>query len=177
VLVVDLAAEDPVGDLDSLKRELAAFDPSLAERPHVVAATKSDLVEDAEEKARALDPAAVVVSAITGEGLDPLRSRLRELVDRAKAAEPERRPHVVLRPSRPPFTVSRAGNRFVVEGRGVERWVRDADLDDEREVTALQKRLAKAGVERQLEAAGARRGDEVEIAGHVFEFLPEAASR
>ncbi|HEY7400724.1 MAG TPA: GTPase ObgE [Actinomycetota bacterium] len=177
VLVVDLAAEDPVGDLDSLQRELAAFDPSLAARPHVVAATKSDLVEDAEAKARALDPAAVVVSAITGEGLDPLRSRLRELVDRAKAAEPERRPHVVLRPSRPPFTVSRAGNRFVVEGRGVERWVRDADLDDEREVTALQKRLAKAGVERQLEAAGARRGDEVEIAGHVFEFLPEAASR
>jgi GTPase len=177
VLVVDLAAEDPTGDLASLRHELAAYDAALAARPHLVAATKADLLDDPEERARALDPDSIAVSAVRGDGLDLLRARLRELVDEAVAAEPERRPYVVLRPSRPPFTVARVGERFLVEGRGVERWVRDTDLDDESEVTALQRRLVKAGVERQLEAAGARRGDEVEIAGHVFEFLPEAATR
>jgi GTP-binding protein len=89
------------------------------------------------------------------------------------AAEPSRSPFVVLRPARPRFTVSREGDGWRVAGRGVERWVRDADLDDEREVAALQRRLIREGVERQLAEAGARRGDEVRIAGRAFEFLPE----
>ena len=57
-------------------------------------------------------------------------------------------------------------------GRDVERWVADADLEDPRSVTSLQKRLAKAGVERRLEAAGARQGDEVVIGDRAFEFYP-----
>jgi len=48
------------------------------------------------------------------------------------------------------------------------------DLDDPRQVRDLQKRLVKAGVERRLEQAGARRGDEVVIGNVAFEFLPEA---
>jgi GTP-binding protein len=177
VLVVDLASEDPAGDLATLRLELAAYDRELSERPSVVAATKTDLVHDAAERARALGSDAIAVSAVTGDGLDELQTRLKELSDRAALAAPERKPYVVLRPGRPPFTVTRDGDRFVVAGRGVERWVRDTDLDDDREVTALQKRLVKAGVERQLAAAGARRGDEVMIAGHIFEFLPEPAAR
>ena len=177
VLVVDLAAKDPLDDLATLQLELAAYDPELSERPSVVAATKADLVQDASVRARALGSDAIAVSSVTGDGLDELRTRLRALADRAALAAPERKPYVVLRPGRPPFTVTRDGDRFVVEGRGVERWVRDTDLDDEGEVAALQKRLVKAGVERQLAAAGARRGDEVMIAGHVFEFLPEPAAR
>ena len=37
-------------------------------------------------------------------------------------------------------------------GRGVERWVAEADLDDPREVARLQKRCVKEGVERELAA-------------------------
>jgi Obg family GTPase CgtA-like protein len=63
----------------------------------------------------------------------------------------------------------------------VERWVGEADLDDQRSVARLQKRLARAGVERELEAAGAKRGDEVVIGDDAFEFypgdLPEEAGR
>ena len=36
VLVVDLAAEDPVADLATLRDELAAYDPELAVRPSIV---------------------------------------------------------------------------------------------------------------------------------------------
>jgi Obg family GTPase CgtA-like protein len=55
----------------------------------------------------------------------------------------------------------------------VERWVAQTDFEDPREVVQLQKRLAKEGVERQLAAQGARRGDEVLIGERAFEFLPE----
>jgi GTP-binding protein len=71
--------------------------------------------------------------------------------------------------------VRRDGERFVVAGRNVERWVAETDMDDARRVVELQRRLVRAGVERRLAELGARRGDEVTIGGQVFEFIPEDA--
>ena len=62
-------------------------------------------------------------------------------------------------------------------GRNVERWVHETDLDDERALAALQRKLIKEGVERQLAKAGARRGDEIRISDRAFEFLPETDPR
>jgi len=170
VLVVDLSAGDPADDLATLRRELEEYDPGLLGRPTLLVGTKSDLVEDPERAATALGPDALPVSAVTGEGLDALRDRLAELVRRAGAVD--REPYVVLRPARPRFTVKREGERFRVIGRGVERWVAETDLEDPEALVRLQRRLVREGVERQLVAAGARRGDEVVIGEVAFEFLP-----
>ena len=67
------------------------------------------------------------------------------------------------------------GDRFRVSGPRVERWVAEVDMDDESQVAALQRRLIRAGVERRLTEAGARRGDEVVIGRAEFEFVPDAA--
>jgi GTP-binding protein len=112
------------------------------------------------------------VSAVAGEGIDRLYERLRALATEASEAAEERRPYVVLRPARPRFTVTREGDRFRVVGRGVERLVAESDLEDPRTLARLQRRLVKEGVERELAAAGARRGDEVVIGAVAFEFLP-----
>jgi len=170
VFVVDLSAPDPIADLATLRGELHAYDAALVERPHVVVGTKSDLVEEPLEAARRLG--GLAVSSVTGEGIDDLRERLRRLAREAAAAEPPRAPYVVLRPGRPRFTITREGGGWRVAGRGVERWVQETDLDDERQVTRLQRRLIEEGVERQLARAGARRGDEVRILDRAFEFLP-----
>jgi GTP-binding protein len=169
VLVVDLSSPDPPADLEVLRRELAAYDEDLAARPAIVVGTKADLVDDPEPP----EAGWLVVSGMTGEGTEELASRLGLLAERAAAAAPERRPHVVLRPGRARFTVTREGRGFRVTGRDVERWVLEADLEDEDTVLRLQRRLVREGVERQLAAAGARRGDEVLIADKAFEFLPE----
>jgi GTPase len=173
VLVVDLSSDDPRVDLETLRWELDAYDPALLARPNLVVGSKADLVEDGVELARALRADAIAVSAVTGEGLDELNARVSDLVARVVDEAEERRPYVVLRPGRPRFEVRREGERFRVVGRGVERWVAETDLDDPRQVARLQKRLVKEGVERQLAAAGARRGDEVVIGGSTFEFIPE----
>jgi GTPase len=166
--VVDGSAPDPAADLATVRAEVAEYDPALADRPSVVVVTKADLLEDTPR----LEPEQVTVSAVTGEGIDEFTERLAEL---AAATPPEeRRPAVVLRPGREAFTVRKVGEgRYLVEGRTLERWVRDADLEDPREVIELQGRLRRLGVERRLEAEGARRGDEVVIAGRPFEFIPE----
>jgi GTP-binding protein len=174
VLVVDLAGEAPAADLATLRRELAAYDRTLAERPALIVGTKSDLVDDPAEAGRALSAEALVVSAMTGEGIDDLSSRLEALAKDAEKREAPRAPHVVLRPGRPRFTVSRDdGGRWHVAGRSVERWVSDTDLDDEDETAALGRRLKREGIERTLASMGARHGDEVVIRGRVFEFLPD----
>lgn len=168
VYVVDAATEDPASDLATVLGEVEAFDPELAARPSLVVVTKIDLVPDVPR----VDDDQVAVSGLTGEGIDALRSRLAGLT--AEAPEPERRPTVVLRPGRIPFEVRKVGERrYRVEGRGVERWVREADLEDPRQVVELQERLRKAGVERRLAEEGAREGDEVVIGGRAFEYFPE----
>ncbi|HEX6264657.1 MAG TPA: GTPase ObgE, partial [Actinomycetota bacterium] len=52
VLVVDLSSPDAPADLETVRAELRAYDPELAERPSLVVGTKVDLVED---PARAAD--------------------------------------------------------------------------------------------------------------------------
>ena len=174
VLVVDLAGEAPAADLATLQEELAAYDRALAERPALIVGAKSDLVDDPAEAGRALAAGTLVVSAVTGEGVDELSSRLELLAKDAEEQEAPRAPHVVLRPGRPRFTVSRDdAGRWHVAGRSVERWVTDTDLDDEDETAALGRRLKREGVERTLASMGARHGDEVVIRGRVFEFLPD----
>jgi GTP-binding protein len=176
VLVVDLAAPDPAADLAVLRDELAAYDPALAARPAVVVGTKADLVDDPASAAAELGPDALAVSAMTGDGLEELLERVGLLAAAAAAAEPARTPYVVMRPGRPRFTVERAGDgAWQVGGRDVERWVMETDLDDERSVARLQRRLRRSGVDRRLTALGARPGDEVTIRGRTFEYVPDRA--
>jgi GTP-binding protein len=175
VYVVDLAAPDAGADLAVVRQELEAYDRELVTRPSLIAATKSDLVPVADLDAR-VSPLrsageTVVVSGETGEGVEELAGRIAALV--ASAPPPAREPYVVLRPGREAFTVRREGERFRVEGRQVERWVAETDFEDEREVTRLQERLRRHGVERRLSEMGASRGDEVLIGARAFLFLPE----
>lgn len=177
VHVVDLSADDPRGDLDTIRDEVAAYDPDLRDRSTLVVGTKSDLVPDPVGVAASLG-ADVAVSAVTGDGMERLRELLSTRVTAALAAmEPgeDRSSVVVLRPGRPSFTVRREGDAFRVVGRGVERWVGETDLDDAEQVRTLQRRLAREGVEHQLREAGARPHDEVRIGEATFEFLPDPA--
>jgi GTP-binding protein len=176
VLVVDLSAPGSENDLHIVRAELAAYDSSLATRPFLIAATKTDLADGADRLARvgALERhgPVVAVSAVTGEGLEELRARLDGLVRDAPPLEGVQ-PFVVLRPGRDRFTITREADRFRVRGRDVERWVATTDFDDPDQVASLQQRLRREGVETMLAERGANRGDEVVIGDRAFEFLPD----
>ncbi|HZA60946.1 MAG TPA: GTPase ObgE [Actinomycetota bacterium] len=177
--VVDLSAEDPVADLAAVRAEVEAYDAELAARPWLIVATKADLSEEpATARVAAMLGAqaeTLVVSGVTGQGIAELTVRLAELVRRSPT--PVREPYIVLRPGRERFAVRREGERFRVEGPTVERWVAETDFDDEGSIIVLQRRLRREGVERRLAEEGARRGDEVVIAGRAFEFHPDEDER
>ncbi len=91
--------------------------------------------------------------------------------------EEELAEHMVFRPAGSSgFRVERvAPGSFAVRGRGIERLVARYDVDNDDAMAYLETRLRKIGVLRALEAEGFAPGDEIEIAGTLFELDPSAA--
>jgi GTP-binding protein len=173
VYVVDLSG-DPAADLAMVRNEVAAYDPGLSSLSSLVVGTKADLLPDPPPPI----PVGIdlAVSAVRGDGMAELARRMEELVGEARAEAPAPAPFVVIRPGHDPFVVRRERGRFRVSGPRVERWVAEVDMEDPRQVTDLQRRLVRAGVERRLAESGARRGDEVVIGETTFSFVPEEDS-
>jgi GTPase len=193
VHVLDLApldGSDPVGNHETVERELAAHDPRLASLPRVLALSKADLVaaDEAESQARARrerlgeEVPVVVTSSATGQGLDELAVLLGRSVPVAEpvpappAGEEDLAEHMTFRPAAGRgFTVERAGEgRWRVSGPGVERLVARHDLDNEEALSYLEDRLRAIGVIGALQDAGFEPGDDVEIGGVEFELDPGA---
>ena len=74
------------------------------------------------------------------------------------------------------FHVERLGpGSFAVRGRGIERLVARYDAENDDAMAYLEGRLRRIGVLKALEAEGFSAGDEIEIAGTIFELDPSAA--
>ncbi len=91
--VSGLSGREPVADLDVLRRELSLFDPHLASKPQLVAATKMDAVTDEaqvaplEERAHELGLPFFRISAVAGTGLDALLEAAWAILAEARRAE------------------------------------------------------------------------------------------
>ncbi len=166
--------ERPVPEqLAVLGEELRRHSPALAARPRVVAVNKADLPEAAAAVAAMREIAGgdvLLISAVTGAGLDRLLHAVADAVEQAERAAPEREGFVLHRPAPPGFEVGHDGETWVVAGRAAERAVALADLTVLEAADYAARRLARLGVDDALRAAGARPGDEVRIGDLVFEF-------
>lgn len=175
LFMVDLAAEDrdPLADVDVLRAELAAFDPDLASRPYLVAATKMDVAGELLPYVTEKYPEAFGISAVTGEGVPELVRVMAEAVARARAETPPAVGYVRHIVREEPLTITRDGEGWRVAGTRVERAVAQTDMSNEESVERLQAKIIGMGVERRLEEAGARPGDDVRISDIEFTFEPE----
>jgi GTP-binding protein len=151
--------------LETLRRELAAYSEDLASRPAVVAVSKTDIVE-----APPLPDGAFAISAVTGEGIPVLLHAIADRVALARQEAPPRPGYQLHQPLTAPFTVSRMGTTWVVAGRDVERAIGLDDLTVGEAADVVAERLRRLGVDEALAAAGAEQGDEVRIGSVVFEF-------
>jgi GTP-binding protein len=196
VHVLDLSpldGTDPVHNHATVEQELQRHDPRLARLPRILALSKADLVAPetaatAQAQWRERLGAAVpvlVTSAVSRLGLPELAN---EIVRRVPAAPEPEQPaaeeipvgeelagHRVFRPAADrSFQVRRTGEgAFAVTGAGIERLVARYDLDNEEALAHLERRLRGIGVLRALEAEGFQAGDEVQIAGVLFDLDPD----
>ncbi len=180
VHVVDGSSRDPEWDHEVIRDELRAHDPTLLERPILVAFNKLDLPEAAAawpdfRVAREQDGLQVVgIAAATGDGLDELRARLATMLPSAEelAAEPEPSGVVVHRidPLTERFVVEREDGAFRVRGKRIERIAAQTNFDNEESAERFQRDLARLGIEDELRKAGVRPGDLVRIGGTELEW-------
>ena len=153
--VIDSSEDDAAERFATIDRELAAYGAGLETRPQAIVLNKIDLradtpsfdVED-ERIVRVFH-----VSCATGAGIDEFRRALFELCPAAGS-----RRSVRGRARRLP-RLPAAGRRAPLQGLRTDRGFRISG-----EVPSDQEELAAA-----LEAAGARRGDEVEVDGEILE--------
>jgi GTPase len=192
-----LDGSDPVANHATVEHELASHDPRLAALPRILALSKADLV-DAETAAAARtawqarlgeEVPVLVTSSVSRAGLNELAAELVRRVDgrdrfvlAPDGSDPARgeleldlAEHQVFRPAAPrAYEVRRTGEAsFSVTGAGVERLLARYDLDNEEALAHLERRLRGIGVLGALEAQGFEAGDEVEIAGVVFDLDPD----
>jgi GTP-binding protein len=190
VHVLDLApvdGSDPSANFDTVEAELRGHGAGLASLPRILALSKADLVPPEQSEAARTEWAArlgddvldvVVTSSATSIGLDALAGSIaRHVPDEIEVAPEEREAlaeHRVYRPGADDsYRVERGGDGvFRVTGRGIERLIERHDIENEEALRYIEERLRTLGVIRSLEAQGFEPGDDVEIAGVVFELDP-----
>ncbi len=184
VHVVDVSGSemrDPVADLDAINSELSTYSETLAGRPQLVAANKSDILDpdsDNLQRLRArcdeLGFPLLEISAATRQGVDALV----RAVWQALAALP---PVTVYEdemviddvPALRERDVSievRDGVYFVV-GQWPERIIQSVNFGDYESRMYFERVLRKAGVFDMLEKAGVQEGDTVDVCGCQFEYV------
>lgn len=173
----------PSDDLVILEKELGSHNEALLARRRLVAANKMDLapsdeaLEELAAECAARGLTLFEVSAVAGDGLTRLTGALATAVAEARREGVVTGESVAFEEPAGRETISVLGGegKFIVTGGNVERLVSMTDWSSDDARGHLARRLSEAGVEGALERAGARRGDEVEIAGHTFEYVPEAS--
>jgi GTP-binding protein len=103
------ARPDPVEDFKVITAELKSFDPALAQKPTILVAAKADVADPAKLKklttmAKRRKLPLYTISAVTGEGIEPLKFAIADLVTRHRpaTAEPEPTTPTKLKPHYPP---------------------------------------------------------------------------
>jgi len=173
VHVVDGSSRDPEWDYQVIRDELEAHDPALLEKPMLVAFNKLDLAAAREAwpafaAARRRDDLAVVaVSAVYGEGIAELRTRLADLLPDADELREPREPAGVVvhrfENMADTFQVVAEPDGYRVRGRRIERIAAQTNFDNDESATRFQRDLAKLGIDQELRRAGVKAGDTVRI--------------
>lgn len=186
--MVDVAGtegRDPIEDIYTINKELAAYNEEIAARPQVIAANKIDAIyEDVEnDPVKRLkdefEPKGIQVfpiSAVSGKGLNELlfavKAMLNEINEPPVVFQPEYVPDEMLAYSNEPFSVTydEEENEYVVEGPRIERMLGYTNLDSEKGFVFFQKFLKENEILDQLEELGIKEGDTVRMYGLKFDY-------
>ena len=181
--VVDVSGcegRDPVEDFDAICAELKNYSVDLSDRPMIVAANKTDIMDpdsDNLERLRAHVEAAgcelYEISAGTTQGTKNLMrvvaERLRTLPP-VTIYEPEYVAPVIEAGKPEDLEIEHLGSTWVITGNWLERLIMDINFDDYESRNYFDLQLRKCGLFDRLEEMGIQDGDVVDIYDFEFEY-------
>jgi len=169
--------------LDAINAELAAHSDKLAAKPQIVALNKIDVAAYRDEVDRLRDKLVArglevfEISAVTGEGVQPLVYRIAHLLEDLprESVVTDEVVRFTVRPEVDSWHVDKTGDgEYAVIGREIEVLVARTDINNEYALRRMHRQLDKMGVIKELRDAGAVHGDIVRIREWEFEFSDEA---
>jgi GTP-binding protein len=178
--MVDIAAvegRDPICDFETINEELRLYSPELAKKPQIVVTNKIDLPNAHENLRRCLPYwrqrgyEVFAISALTGEGIEPLVYRMAELVKAMQptAPLPEASEEVIVAPPKrteAPLTIERLDEEtWFVQGGEVERLTRLINASHPQALAEIKERLLRHGIWKAIRKAGAKAGDRIIVNG------------
>lgn len=179
--VVDVAetdGRDCVNDFYVINDELKEYSEKLAKKTQVVVANKADIkgneenIERLKKAAQSLSYDFFVVSAATKKGLKEVFDKVSELIDNYVPDEEEEIVvDTVTENDEEEWKIRRENEIYIIEGKFLERVMKNVNFDDYESVQYFQRILDKKGINKKLEEMGINEGDTVRIGEAEFEYI------
>lgn len=179
VHIVDVSGiegRNPIEDYEKINNELSLYSKSLAERPQIVVANKTDIIQDEslleefrnyiEEKGLKL----FEISAAAHKGTKELMNYVSQILDTLEPVEIYEADFEEESFEEEPFEVRKEDDTYVVGGPYIEKLLRHCNFEDGESLQYFQVALRRKGVIDALENAGCGEGDPVRMYELEFDY-------
>ena len=182
--VVDVSSiegRNPIEDFDIINDELSKYDMALEERPQIIAANKTDIIQDEQayedflEEMKKRGYEVYPISAATGKGVDELMQRVYEELSKLppiQIFEPEmdiENEEYIMDDIG--FSIHKENETYIVEGSWIEAVGGSVNFSDNESLAYFQRALLNKGVIEELINMGIQEGQIVKIGDLEFEFV------
>ena len=182
VHIVDISGSegrDPVADFETINEELRRYDPELIKRPQLIAANKSDILQDNEiagkfenylsDRGFRLFPISAATGAGVRELVNAMAAELRKLPPVA-VFEPDYVPKPKMQGSPEDLVIENFDDVWTIEGQWIEWLLQNINFSDTESRMYFERVLRNSGVYKRLEDMGIKDGDTVSIYNLEFEY-------
>ena len=183
VHVVDVSGSegrDPVTDFDAICAELHDYSVDLSNRPMIVAANKTDIMDPDSDNLERLrqrcDDLGIDLYEISAGTTQGTRNLMRVIAEQLRTLPPVTiyEPEYVEKIEEPgdpnALEIEHLGNTWLITGTWLERLIMNINFDDYESRNYFDLQLRKCGLFARLEEMGIEDGDTVDIYDFQFEY-------
>ena len=183
VHVVDVSGSegrDPVTDFDAICAELHDYSVDLSNRPMIVAANKTDIMDPESDNLERLrqrcDDLGIDLYEISAGTTQGTRNLMRVIAEQLRTLppvtiyEPEYVEEVIEAGDPSALEIEHLGSTWLITGTWLERMIVNINFDDYESRNYFDQQLRKCGLFQRLEEMGIEDGDTVDIYDFQFEY-------
>ena len=168
---------DPFDDFHIINKELAMYSSVLTKKKQIVAANKTDLIQDNKKlddlcsKIKAEGYDIFPICTLTGEGISELMEAVWKMLQEIPEQEiPALNRTIVYEIPKIEFTVECVDNVYKVKGKRLEKLVSMTNFDNPVSLRHFERSWHFMGLDKLLIKEGVKEGDTVDLYGFEFTF-------